>query len=276
MRRARAGRVHLRSINYITSQTTTSLPNKQHHQILSTTPTKPHKMANGYVALAAAPVARKAEELTTPARMAIAGASSSASSSSSSFPPSHGSLVPRARLGRMFVVGFYTFFPLSAWSWFWSFLVLVLLAFAAAVVVGLEVEERTGTGQDKMGQARLLLFSGRNTHTNKNHRTTVSGAQPSSSPPGVAGSCGVRFYYHIILPSSKHASLHALPTYHHYQEETGTAKLTRKTKQPSPSSPNGTLSSRPSATTSDPSTTARRPSRMACFDFGLGWCCECW
>ena len=68
----------------------------------------------------------------------------------------------------MFVVGFYTFFPLSAWSWFWSFLVLVLLAFAAAVVVGLEVEERTGTGQDKMGQARLLLFSGRNTHTNKN------------------------------------------------------------------------------------------------------------
>ena len=42
-------------------------------------------------------------------------------------------------------------------------------------------------------------------------------------------------------------------------------KLTHKS-QPSPSSPNGTLLSRPSATTSDPSTTARLRSRMACFD----------
>jgi hypothetical protein len=42
-------------------------------------------------------------------------------------------------------------------------------------------------------------------------------------------------------------------------------ELTHK-PQPSPSSPNGTLSSRPSAMTSDPSTTARLSSRMACFD----------
>jgi len=159
MRRARAGRVHLRSINYITSQTTTSLPNKQHHQILSTTPTKPHKMANGYVALAAAPVARKAEELTTPARMAIAGASSSASSSSSSFPPSHGSLVPRARLGRMFVVGFYTFFPLSAWSWLWS-------CSLSPPLLLLGSRSRSGLEQDRTKWDRLgSYFSREETHT---------------------------------------------------------------------------------------------------------------
>ena len=166
MRRARAGRVHLRSINYITSQTTTSLPNKQHHQILSTTPTKPHKMANGYVALAAAPVARKAEELTTPARMAIAGASSSASSSSSSFPPSHGSLVPRARLGRMFVVGFYTFFPLSAWSWLWS-------CSLSPPLLLLGSRSRSGLEQDRTRWDRLgSYFSREETHTlTRIHRT---------------------------------------------------------------------------------------------------------
>jgi hypothetical protein len=81
---------------------------------------------------------------------------------------------------------------------------------------------------------------------------TVSGAQPSSFPPGVAGSCGVRYYLSTLLRSQLLL----------YQE----THQTNYRPQPSPSSPNGTLSSRPSATTSDPSTTAPLPSRMACFD----------